>query len=151
MAKAYEIKNKKIIFLFALILFLHHEKIFAAEFEDYYINEYQEIEQETAPTDKVTLNADRVSFNDETGQAFAEGNAVLNYNDTQIMAERIEYDADSQKVQAMPLPGQQVLLKNGTRTVKGEMSQSVMTEEFFMFTEQNLMSFLGNLLKKEGL
>ncbi len=120
MAKAYEIKNKKIIFLFALILFLHHEKIFAAGFEDYYINEYQEIEQETAPTDKVTLNADRVSFNDETGQAFAEGNAVLNYNDTQIMAERIEYDADSQKVQAMPLPGQQVLLKNGTRTVKGD-------------------------------
>ena len=94
--------------------------VHAADFNEYYINEYQEIEQQPAPADRVTLNADRVSFNDETGQAYAEGNAILTYNDTTVMAERIEYDADSQIIQAMPLPGNQITLMNGQRAVKGD-------------------------------
>ena len=76
-------------------------------------------ETESAP-DKVTLNADRVSFNDETGHALAEGRAVLQYNDTSIMAERIEYDADTQKIQAMPLPGEKVVLKQENRILRGD-------------------------------
>ena len=95
-------------------------RVQAAEFDEYYINEYQELERQPVPADRVTLNADRVSFNDETGQAYAEGNAILTYNDTTIMAERIEYDADTQKIQAMPLPGNQVMLTNGQRAVKGD-------------------------------
>ena len=102
--------------------FTFTQKIFAADFEDYYSDELQDVDTEAPASqpENVTLNADRVSFNDETGHAFAEGNAVLTYNDTTIMAERIEYDAGTQQVQAMPLPGQQVLLSNGTRTITGD-------------------------------
>ncbi len=111
----------KIIFLILILIpavFLSQAG--AADFEDYYINEYQELEKETTPEDRVTLNADRVSFNDETGHALAEGNAVLTYRDISIMAERLDYDADTQKVQAMPMPEQQVLITNGERTIKGD-------------------------------
>ena len=61
-----------------------------------------------------------MSFNDESGEAVAEGNAVLTYGDTSITAERIEYDANTQKVKAMPLPNQQVVLQNGNRAIKGD-------------------------------
>ncbi|MBQ3446927.1 MAG: hypothetical protein IJG37_04705, partial [Synergistaceae bacterium] len=70
--------------------------------------------------EEVRLNADRVSFNDETGQAYAEGSAVLTYQGTSIHAERIEYDPTTQKVHAMPLPGEQVLLSSGGRTIRGD-------------------------------
>ena len=117
-------KAIKIIFIITILVFISNsEAVFADDNEDaqeYYINEYQELDTQAAPSERVKLNADRVSFNDETGQAFAEGNAILTYGDTTIMAERIEYDADTQKVQAMPLPEQKVLLTKGTRTIKGD-------------------------------
>ena len=104
----------------ALVLFLALvSPVSAADFEDYYTGVNQQEAQPLAPQ-KVTLNADRVSFNDETGHATAQGNAVLKYNDTTIMAERIDYDADTQKVKAMPLPGEKVILTNGTRAIKGD-------------------------------
>ncbi|MBQ3403384.1 MAG: hypothetical protein IJG65_08470 [Synergistaceae bacterium] len=107
---------KALTFSLALLLSLTNI-IHAAELGDY-ISEVQE-EPEELPQ-QVTLNADRVSFNDETGHAVAEGNAVLSYNDTTILAERIEYDADTQKVKALPLPGQKILLTNGQRTLRGD-------------------------------
>ena len=72
------------------------------------------------PGRKVVLNADRVSYNDETGRASAEGRAVLNYEGATIRAERIEYDAHSQKVQAMPLPGEKVVLQAGDKSLAGD-------------------------------
>ncbi len=111
--------NNKII-IFTLIFMSAVSPLNAADVDEYYINEYQELDKEAAPEDRVTLNADRVSFNDETGHALAEGNAILTYNDISIMAERLDYDADTQKVQAMPLPGQQVLITNGEKTLKGD-------------------------------
>ena len=116
-------KANRLIIVFHLILIymvLCVTGINAADYENYYVNEYHEIAEETVPPDKVTLNADRVSFNDETGEAFAEGNAILTYKDTTIMAERIEYDADTQKVQAMPFPNQQVVITDGERVIKGD-------------------------------
>lgn len=107
-----------LILIFLSAIFSHASA--AADFENYYINEYQELDQETKPSDRVTLNADRVSFNDETGHALAEGNAILTYNDISIMAERLDYDADTQKVQAMPLPNQQVVITDGERVIKGD-------------------------------
>ncbi|MBQ6972591.1 MAG: hypothetical protein IJP86_09600 [Synergistaceae bacterium] len=91
---------------------------FPADFEDYYTADSRDT-SEIIP-EQVILNADRVSFNDETGQAVAEGSAVLTYSDTTIMAERIEYDADSQRVKAMPLPGEKVVMTNGTRSIRGD-------------------------------
>ena len=96
-------------------IFILSATSYAADFEDYYSGE-----EETPSDEKVTLNADRVSFNDETGRATAQGNAVLTYQDTTIMAERIEYDADTQKVQAMPLPGSHIVLTNGNRSLRGD-------------------------------
>ena len=103
-----------------LIIFICTTAINAADFENYSEEISAPSEQETVQPEQVTLNADRVSFNDETGRAYAQGSAVLTYQDTTIMAERIEYDADSQKVQAMPMPGSQVVLTNGNRAIKGD-------------------------------
>lgn len=108
--------------IFLLVFCLCAQKIYAAGFENYSINEYQEVPEENnfpAP-DPVTLNADRVSFNDETGHATAEGNAILRYQDTTVRAERIDYDSDTQKIQAMPLPGEKVILTSGNRSVRGD-------------------------------
>jgi LPS-assembly protein len=71
-------------------------------------------------TQNVTLDADRVSYNDETGKASAEGNAVLTYGGTTIRGERIDYDAVSQRVKASPLPGESVILQGAGRTVTGD-------------------------------
>ena len=88
---------------------------------DIYAADYTAPEENTVPlSEQVTLNADRVSFNDETGQAYAQGEAVLTYQDITINAERIEYDADTQKIQAMPLPGEQVVLTSSGRSIKGD-------------------------------
>ncbi|MBQ6114682.1 MAG: hypothetical protein IJL11_04835 [Synergistaceae bacterium] len=114
-------KTRKIIFCTLIFVLLLAVSAYSADFEDYYTREA--VGDETAPAivpDQVILNADRVSFNDETGHALAEGNAVLQYNGTTIMAERIEYDADSQKVKAMPLPGEKIVMKNGGRTLNGD-------------------------------
>ena len=68
-----------------------------------------------AEDERVVLNASRVSYNDETGQASAQGDATLTYQGLKIEAERIDYDAETQKVEAMPLPRQKVRL-TGART-----------------------------------
>ena len=114
-----------IIFLALAIIFAHSEKIYAADFQDYYIEEsyegFEEPEENFSPSpEQVTLNADRVSFNDETGQAYAEGNAILTYQDTTIKAERIEYDADTQKVDAMPMPGEKIIMTNKAQVIRGD-------------------------------
>ncbi|MBQ3627164.1 MAG: hypothetical protein II948_10540, partial [Synergistaceae bacterium] len=62
------------------------------------------------PNERVVLNANRVSYNDITGTASAQGKAVLTYKGSKIEAERIDYDANTQKVEAMPLPGDVVKL-----------------------------------------
>ena len=112
---------RTLIFSLSLIFLLLPAECRCADFEDYYLSEDTGITPapEIVP-EQVILNADRVSFNDETGQATAEGNAVLQYNGTTIMAERIEYSADSQKVKAMPLPGEKIRMTNGTRTLNGD-------------------------------
>jgi LPS-assembly protein len=68
----------------------------------------------------VTLDAERVSYDDETGKASAEGNAVLTYRGMTIQAERIDYDAVSQKVKASSLPGDPVILRGMGNAVTGE-------------------------------
>ena len=123
MAKA--LRRILTIIIVLYLILVSFSVIYAANFQNYSVRETQEGPEpvnNNAPVnpERVTLNADRVSFNDETGNALAEGGAVLTYNDTTIMAERIEYNADTQKVHAMPLPGEQILLKHGNRTLKGD-------------------------------
>ncbi|MDR1620789.1 MAG: hypothetical protein LBS00_00265 [Synergistaceae bacterium] len=68
----------------------------------------------------VILDAERVSYDDATGKASAQGNAVLTYRGTTIRAERIDYDAVSQKVKASPLPGGTVTMRGMGNTVTGD-------------------------------
>ncbi len=132
--------------LFAFIFFIiFSSSLLAAESEQYYLDEFQELAKSDTQNDKVTLNADRVSFNDETGRAIAEGNAVLTYNDVTIMAERMEYDADTQKVEAMPLPGQQLVLTNGQRSLKGDnLTYDLNTREGILRGAQSRLSIGEN-------
>ena len=107
-----------IVFIFILVC---STKIHAADFISYSSADYTTQAENIVPvSEQVTLNADRVSFNDETGQAYAQGDAVLTYQDITINAERIEYNSDTQKVQAMPLPGEQVVLTSSGRSIKGD-------------------------------
>ena len=108
------------VLIMAVLLCSFPIAVYSADFEDYNTEEIQDTNRNILPQDRVTLNADRVSFNDETGHATAEGNAVLTYQGTTIMAERIDYDSDTQKIQAMPMPGQKVLITDGTRTIRGD-------------------------------
>ena len=132
--------------LLAFIFFIiFSSSLLAAESEQYYLDEFQELAKSDTQNDKVTLNADRVSFNDETGRAIAEGNAVLTYNDVTIMAERMEYDADTQKVEAMPLPGQQLVLTNGQRSLKGDnLTYDLNTREGILRGAQSRLSIGEN-------
>lgn len=83
---------------------------------------------------KVVLNADRVSYDDETGRASAEGRAVLNYEGATIRAERIDYDAHTQKVQAMPLPGEKVVLQAADKSLAGDrLDYDLTTREGVLF------------------
>ncbi|NLL37698.1 MAG: hypothetical protein GX256_09295 [Fretibacterium sp.] len=70
--------------------------------------------------DRVVLDAERVSYNDETGLASASGEAVLRHRDVTIRAERIDYDAVAQKVEALPLPGEAVVLQAADKHLKGD-------------------------------
>ena len=113
-------KTARTLILFTFLL-VCSTKIYAADFQDYYSGDVTLPAENTVPiSEQVTLNADTVSFNDETGRAYAQGNAVLTYQGTTIEAERIEYDADTQKVQAMPLPGERITLTNNNRYIRGD-------------------------------
>ncbi|MBR1418744.1 MAG: LPS-assembly protein LptD [Synergistaceae bacterium] len=70
--------------------------------------------------ERVILNANRVSYNDITGTASAQGKAVLTYKDAKVEAERIDYNSKTQKIEAMPLPGDVVKLSSQGRTVTGD-------------------------------
>ncbi|MBR0069573.1 MAG: LPS-assembly protein LptD, partial [Synergistaceae bacterium] len=125
MAKTFKRVRRIILSLAVLLLLNQNHNSYAAVYENYYVEESSEIVNEEnlppAPQpDNVTLNADRVSFNDETGYATAQGNATLKYKDTTIEAERIEYNADTQKVQAMPLPNEKVTIKHTNRILRGD-------------------------------
>ena len=115
---------KRIILLLVILLLVNHAS-YAAEYEKYYVEETSEISDgnvlpQASESETVTLNADRVSFNDETGYASAEGNATLKYKDTTIEAERIEYNADTQKVLAMPMPNEKVTIRYADRYLRGD-------------------------------
>jgi LPS-assembly protein len=83
-----------------------------------------------AQPEDVILDAERVSYDDETGRASAEGGAVLTYQNTTIRAERIDYDAAAQTVKASPLPGETVRLQYGERTLVGDgLEYNLLTRE----------------------
>jgi len=68
----------------------------------------------------VELNANKIIYDDISGVAAAEGNAVLSYGDVKIFAERIDYDDDAGKVIASSTPGVGVSLNNSRQSLRGD-------------------------------
>ena len=68
----------------------------------------------------VELNADKIIYDDLSGTASAEGNAVLSYGDVMIYAERIDYDDETGKVIASSLPEKGVTLRNKSHALRGD-------------------------------
>ena len=112
------IKNFK--FILILILILNININYAGADSDIMSEEDAAALLNLNPNERVVLNANRVSYNDITGTASAQGKAVLTYKGSKIEAERIDYDANTQKVEAMPLPGDVVKLSSQGRTVTGD-------------------------------
>jgi len=72
-----------------------------------------------ADESRVTLDAERVSFDDAAGLATAEGNAVLIHGDTTIRAGRIDYDVSSNVARAFPAMDGWVELESEGRRLLG--------------------------------
>jgi len=68
----------------------------------------------------VELNADKIIYDDISGTASAEGNAVLSYGGVRIYAERIDYDDEAGKVVASSIPGKGVSLSNSRQMLRGD-------------------------------
>jgi len=68
----------------------------------------------------VELDADKITYDDITGTATAEGNALLSYGDVRILAERIDYDDEAGKVVASSIPDKGVVLSNGRQALTGD-------------------------------
>ena len=83
---------------------------------------------------RVTLDAERISFDDSLGQATAEGNAVLTHGDARIRAERIDYDIASNTARAFPRPGGWVSLESEGRHLLGR------SLEYDLNTQEGVMS-----------
>jgi LPS-assembly protein len=73
----------------------------------------------TSPA-SVILDAERVSYDDAAGRITAQGNAILTYQDATVRAERIDYDAVTQKLRASSLPGKPVSLRNKDGNLMGD-------------------------------
>jgi LPS-assembly protein len=76
--------------------------------------------QSTSMPQVVTLDAERVSYDDEAGKARAEGGAVMTHGSTVVRANRIDYDAVTQDVVALPLPGEVVEMRAEGRTLTSD-------------------------------
>ena len=73
-----------------------------------------------AESGTVELNAERITYDDYSGTAAAEGNAVLRYGDVRIFAERIDYDDEAGKVIASSNPDVGVTLSNNQQFLRGD-------------------------------
>lgn len=111
MDKALAVKKLSLIFLFNFLII---NFIFSGGAKIIYAQEAGVLDE------RVILNANRVSYNDINGTASAQGKAVLTYKGAKIEAERIDYNSETQKIEAMPLPGDQVKLSSQGRTVRGD-------------------------------
>ena len=93
----------------------------------------EETERVDEAADRITLDAARVMYDDESGAAQATGGAVMRYRDTVIRAERIDYDVSSQKAKASPAPGGTVSLQSNGRFIRGD------SLEYDLVSEEGIM------------
>ena len=97
-----------------------------------------------AGVNTIELNAQKVTYDDFSGTASAEGDAILTYGDVRIVAERIDYDDESGKVVASSLPDKGVVLSNGKQALRGDKL------EYDIKTAEGVMSGAKSTLAVDG-
>lgn len=70
--------------------------------------------------DRFRLDADRISFEESSGVATAEGNVKIEGEGMRLTAPYVEYDSDGQKVRAMSSPEGAVVFSTVGRRLSGE-------------------------------
>jgi LPS-assembly protein len=73
-----------------------------------------------AETDSIQLNADKVSYEESTGVAVAEGNVRINNEDFRVFAPYLEYDSNSQQVTALSSQSGGVTFISDGKRLSGE-------------------------------
>ncbi|MDR1885860.1 MAG: hypothetical protein LBQ56_06255, partial [Synergistaceae bacterium] len=69
---------------------------------------------------RVELDADKISFEESTGIATAEGNVRINNGDVRLFAPYVEYDSNGQNVRALSSPEGSVTFISAGRKLNGE-------------------------------
>lgn len=70
--------------------------------------------------DKIMLDADKISFEESTGVAKAEGNVRIDNKEVRLFAPYVEYDSGSQQVKAYSSPEGSVTFLTAGRRLSGE-------------------------------
>lgn len=74
----------------------------------------------TPETSRVHLDADKISFEESSGIATAEGNVRITNTDFRLFAPYVEYDSDQQQIKALSSPEGTVSLLSAGKRINGE-------------------------------
>ena len=102
----FKLRHKNLITVLIVVIFLFIKLIFPLNC--------------VAEAGTVELNAEKIIYDDFSGTATAEGDAVLYYGDVRIFAERIDYDDEAGRVIASSIPGTGVTLTNNSQVLRGD-------------------------------
>ena len=72
------------------------------------------------PGAEVTLDAEKVTFDEAGGTATAEGGVLLRYGTLRISAEHVDVDAGTNVVTARSLPGKKIVIVSQGKTLEGD-------------------------------
>lgn len=75
---------------------------------------------DTSEQDRINLNADKISFEEDTGVATAEGNVTVRNKDLRLSAPYVEYDSEGSHLKALSTQEGAVTLITGNRRLSGE-------------------------------
>ena len=83
-------------------------------------NPYAFAEEVLKPGAEVTLDAEKVTFDEAGGTATAEGGVLLRYGTLRISAEHVDVDAGTNVVTARSLPGKKIVIVSQGKTLEGD-------------------------------
>ncbi|MDR1019915.1 MAG: hypothetical protein LBL73_04070 [Synergistaceae bacterium] len=86
---------------------------------------------------EVNLDADRISYEDTTGVATAEGDVKISNDEITVLAPYMEYDSSNQSVRAVSTPDGGVTLMSAGNRINGERLDYNLTTRRGVFTRPN--------------
>jgi len=72
-----------------------------------------------SPNGEVVLEGDSVTYEQESGLAYAEGNVKIKYSDIRVWAVKASYDTRSSKVEAWGTKGNPIVIIQGAQRLEG--------------------------------